>query len=367
MKKILLFLSVFCWVMAEAQPGFPPIEFIRKRNVPDSLQNKYDGIGRFHKGYATADKNQKWGLVDERYQLIIPMEYDFLDEFSDKNEFIAQKNEKWGVIDLSNTTIIPFIYEDFVSKDTIISAKKDQKWGVIDKNHHIIIPFEYDKLYIDRDQHIYAEKNGQKGYINYQNQPIIWGNFDYVLFTGYAETGFIVKKDNLYGVANMKNEIVVPIIYDDLDLFDEGKVFRVEKNEKWGVINSNHQIITPIIYDWIYFTPTCKYILATKNGKSGVLNHAHQVVIPFEYDNVSRIYDSDEMVEVKRNGKYGILKMTNEVIVPIEYDWIYTNKFRFTLRKHKKTLFGTRTIETEMENPYSPLIEKRNKTTPETE
>lgn len=109
------------------QPDFE--EYIVQKNNKKGLLNSknqllveyiYDNIsGTSEKLYSAYKYRQvkmgdNIGLIDSTGRLIIPIEYNNLNFFSDSKydkRIIALKNGKWGIIDFKNTVILPFEYE----------------------------------------------------------------------------------------------------------------------------------------------------------------------------------------------------------------------------------------------------------------
>ena len=65
----------------------------------------------------------------------------------------------------------------------------------------------------------------------------------------------IVRLNNKYGMINEKNEVIIPIIYDNVYYFQSNGLakVKVKLNNKYGIINEKNEIIIPIIYNYIYF------------------------------------------------------------------------------------------------------------------
>ena len=103
------------------------------------------------------------GIYDKSGKLVIPNEYErlFLLKNSDKMLFYAKINDKCGIIDEKNNIIIPFEY-DYVGDKTMYYGSylvldqivfnehyilyKNGKRGMVDSNNNIIIDFDKDKL-----------------------------------------------------------------------------------------------------------------------------------------------------------------------------------------------------------------------------
>ena len=83
------------------------------------VQN-YDNIQSFHNGYATVSMNRYYGLISEKGQEIIPVEYDSLGytEIPLKFGYIsAVKDGKFGFLDNKGNTTCDFVYSSDVVYD----------------------------------------------------------------------------------------------------------------------------------------------------------------------------------------------------------------------------------------------------------
>ncbi|CAD0009042.1 WG repeat-containing protein [Flavobacterium salmonis] len=120
------------------------------------LNSKGKFVVNFEENYSSIDvsngiivvqKNSLYGVVNEKKEIVIPIEYDELD-IQNQEIFIAKKNNKTAVINYENKIIVPFIYDEifsFVENKTthnfFVIVKKADEMGVIDRNNKIIIPF----------------------------------------------------------------------------------------------------------------------------------------------------------------------------------------------------------------------------------
>lgn len=179
---------------------------------------------------AIVKKNNKFGVVNDKGNLVIPFEYDKINSaFFKSNRLIAEKNKKYGLIDYQNNIIAPFqydvIYNAVYNKGELYDIRMDlpkeqqtyrNKWkyGLMDNDGNIVIPMEYH-------------------YIN-----------------GYSEGLYAVRKDNLYGFIDNQNKVVIPFEYEDAKQFSES-LAAVKKNDKWGFINKAGKVIIPFKYDFV--------------------------------------------------------------------------------------------------------------------
>lgn len=109
----------------------------------------YEEVSWFDGGLAAVCLNDKWGLIDENENLIIPFEYDSQFFMLDDELISAEKDGKWGIIDYDNNVIIDFIYEnqycplEFNCGYSIV--KINDKYGYIDKKGQRL---KFDKDYL---------------------------------------------------------------------------------------------------------------------------------------------------------------------------------------------------------------------------
>ena len=73
--------------------------FITTRNL--KLSGDYDEARIFTFGLAPVSKNKKWGFIDEKGKLVIPMLYDSVEYFTLNGLSAVKRNGKSGFIDLN--------------------------------------------------------------------------------------------------------------------------------------------------------------------------------------------------------------------------------------------------------------------------
>ena len=78
------------------------------------------------------------------------------------------------------------------------------------------------------------------------------------------------RKKDKWGFCKPDKTIVIPCIYEDARLFQEGYA-RIKKNGKWGFINKEGLEVIPCIYDIVLLFNE-GYTHVNKNGKSGYIN-----------------------------------------------------------------------------------------------
>lgn len=86
----------------------------------------------------------KMGLIDNSGNIIVPLQYDNIDECCDV--LIVEKQGKCGVIDIFGNEIISILagYEQICMSDGVWSMKRNGKWGFYDDKFNLIVPHRYE-------------------------------------------------------------------------------------------------------------------------------------------------------------------------------------------------------------------------------
>lgn len=360
----------------------------------------FDDTKGFCQGVATVKIGDKWGAIDIRGNQIIPFVYDSLSK-NYFNKIIASKDGKKGIIDTKNNIVVPFVYDDigswekFFEKepgflqeallDSFLVVKQANKYGAINKEGHEILSCEYDKI-IKEDDFLKITKGNKCIYAKEDSGEIISENtletlikdqetmsvddidleYDpFVIISQYeSELNNIIDKTEKdiclidllgnrlklvelkkkYGIMNDKNNIIIPIEYDDI--YTKHHFLITKKNNKHGLLTDKAERITDDIYDEIDITNT-KYIIVKNNNLYGVINDRGEIILPTIYDYIDNIHDKNDQltsnlikfietdietvdhnafyrpVLAKLNNKYGFLDFSHsnvKAIIPFEYD-----------------------------------------------
>lgn len=361
-----------------------------------SIEPKFDKADFFSGLHARVVSNNKVGYIDENGKFIFEAKYDDVRPHHPVKLYEVKQNGKWGLV-RGNKEITTIHYDTIKCLDeNIFLVKRNGKYGVIsaaDKKVRKLIPFEYDQIRylhwkkefkcdkgettikIDQtgaiipenisqpDEEVYEmpdmeldveeafftrfipfESNGEKGLIirdksrriGSYNQIVldtIPAIYDEILFDKWYSDCYIVRLDSLWGAVNLKNEIYIPLEYEDIDMkmlsFQNSstpykQLFTVKKNGKWGMIGSHtefrkipdhYDIALPFNYDEIS-QGTRHYILQIDTGYGIALRKGLKIITETKYFKISHkcksvgrfyvFFIEDESGEVKYVGENGI-------------------------------------------------------------
>lgn len=262
--------------------------------IYDTQDDEYGYLLNFHHGLAYAEQNGKIGYIDITGKAVIPFIYDDVNDVPFDTQFIGiKKNGKWGVIDQQNNIIIPFIYqkEIFVFENDVILVEKNNKLGVIDQHQNVIIPMIYESIipmYHDGELTSFKVQKGKKyGILDRQGKALTSFDYDEINGTSLKNT-LITRKNNLMGAIDLKGNIIIPTQYYDITYHDD--LFQVKnKLGKVGYVDNNNQVVVPLVYDELIHLAYEKEptVYAKQNGKVGIISMDNKIIIPFIYDEIN--------------------------------------------------------------------------------
>ncbi len=241
-------------------------------------------------------KNEKYGYIDSKGKLVIPYQYTFADEFNDNGLAYAANSSGSGMIDAAGKTIVPFGKYLYVTSgmDGLVyrrNTAEDEKPGeLFDKNgKKINIP--------------YAE-------YHFNKYPEIAGNNIVILVHGYQ------------GVSSLSGQIVLPAVYDDIRMFDDGILSR--KGDTWFLFNHNGKFLFSTKYDMSYTQWNGNMITFKSGHQFGMYNLRGEEVVAAKYQTIDNLNESFASVEIG-SGLEGYMDSTGKVF--IEPKFKRTGKF----------------------------------------
>lgn len=281
------------------------------------------------------------GCIDTLGNKVIPFKYGMnffffsgaKPQFNSVNRMVVAKpititQAIYGIIDEKGNTILPFEYHtdyhNFHPLDPYhVFYKREneeapRKYGVVDSLGKILIPFQYDKIEV-------VEKYN-----------------------------FILKKNNLYGIAIAKGELVLPINYTKADYRPVVKSIFIEKGNLWGAYTSSGIEILPIQFDGIAYSNS-QHIITLKDSVLSFYDFKGKLLKQGKLEiNDSRYFTHNIPIKfpliLKKEGKHGILDSYLNIVSPFDYDQIYTSRnylfpsssFLYVAKKEDKYGFITK-------------------------
>ena len=197
----------------------------------------YQDALSFSCGRGVVKRNDKWGAIDEKGDIVVDLLYDSLTPYKDDVTF-CKIGGKIGCLGLDGEIICKPIY-DYISpfKEGYAVVKRKGKYGYVDKEGKEVIAPMFDRAESFSTGLALVEIEGNLSYIDSKGDVKIQaprncpyrdgGNFE----NGYAS----VKQKGKWGVINRKGEKVVPCRYDEVGKIQDD-IFEVKQEDKWGYV-----------------------------------------------------------------------------------------------------------------------------------
>ena len=196
------------------------------------LQPTYESIGKFSNGYAPVQQGGKWGYIDTRGTLTVPLQFA---SFSDAGF------NKHGI---AKVLLHP-------GRDPADPKVRSMGFGYIDTHGTILIDKDdYDRVdaFQDamQDPLARAVKDGKTGYLDTHGRLAL-GWFE--AGTSFGDDGLAaVKVNGKYGYVDRQGKFAIAPSYDDALRFDSDTAL-ARLGAKWGIVNHAGQVVVPFEYD----------------------------------------------------------------------------------------------------------------------
>src|SRR5690606_22657241 len=97
--------------------------------------------------YIVRTKEYKTGLLNKKIKNIVPFEYDMIKECKDSELFMVYKDKKYGFVNNKGKMVIPMIYDRAeVFSEGLAPVHKDGKWGFINEKGEVVINFQFEGI-----------------------------------------------------------------------------------------------------------------------------------------------------------------------------------------------------------------------------
>ena len=153
---------------------------------------QYDQLEPFSDGMAAVGKNGKWGYINHKGEEVIPCQYDNYYEYGEGNEksemsfcashpfcegvAVVRLNEKWGIIDNKGNVIVEYGKYESIGDchDGMLLAQNEGKRYMLNKNGEIAFDISgYEECKSFSEGLCEVKKDGKYGYIDTNGNIVI--------------------------------------------------------------------------------------------------------------------------------------------------------------------------------------------------
>lgn len=153
----------------------------------------------------------------------------------------------------------------------------------------------------------------------------------------------LIRQKDKFGYINKENRIVVPLLYDDVEIFGTtitheygsyidtvsckgdwgGVAMSVKRNDKWGFVDRTGIEIIPCRYDVVenFLVKDDKVIPVGIDSLYGYISNHGESMIPFVYEYAGRFKSG--LAPVVMNNKLGFIDKEGNIVIDLFYDPIF--------------------------------------------
>lgn len=246
--------------------------------------------------YPILNVKGKWGRINKQNEVVIPFEYEGLDDFYPQEPSRVMIGERWSYIDNEGNILTDSLEYDgaepFQYGMGII--RKGELTGIINAKGEWIVPLKYKYITILSSKMLLCQDENEASiYLNEKGKPLFEeGITDSYLYAS-TKNVLLLQKNKLWGIADSSGKMLTPFQYNTYELDEKAdKVFiKVSQNQKVGILAANGTEILPVKYDNAEKAYRDIYIVV-ENRKYALYNLAEQrFLCNFAYDAIARLAD----------------------------------------------------------------------------
>ena len=176
---------------------------------------RYTGVGgSFEGGLLRVQGERGWGFIDEAGEEVIPLAYDWVQDFRGKVALVAIDKSHWTLLDSRGCRLIDPPWSEqpgFPFFDRPLNAiPADGRWGLMDDSGRWVVPPTFESLGAVHEGLASAKRDGKLGYIDTSGKWVIEPRFDSAWWFGCAGSKdvTVVEIGKQHGLINRKGELL---------------------------------------------------------------------------------------------------------------------------------------------------------------
>jgi hypothetical protein len=242
----------------------------------------------------------------------------------------------------------------------------------LEQNHKYEYVYDFENNYA-----VFRTFDNKMGVIDSTEKIVIRPVFSFIYnkkeLQNLFEVGNEINNKFKRGFIDLKGNVKIPIIYDDVFYIEKGLI-RVSKDNKFGVIDTLNNIILPTKFDYIstdnnliiaeikglnnlfdyqgkqisnlQFTEISNFsnnkaIIAFQNKSNSIIDNIGNIVLkPIKDYYFERVLNNDlYLIKNNQNAKVGVMNSKGEFIIECKYDEIKQAKSFFIAKSNNKKGF----------------------------
>lgn len=266
---------------------------------------------------AAVKQNGKWGAVNDRGAVVIPVSYDAVG------------------ISLSGPDVKEMDLSSEPGRGNLIEVESKKERGFYDRSGQVIIPVSYVSRSIWKEGALAVERK-DKQISFYKKDGTLLSKDTYDQVSDFQNGMAIVKKGGKYGYLSISGRDLPPI-YQEARYFENG-LAPVREKGKWGVIDTVGQEVVPPTYKDTgpHYS---EGLLAVKDNQNmwGFIDTTGKVLVPAVYKDVVPVFTEGYTAFESDNKQWGFMDKDGHITA--------TPRFLSVLTPFSEGLIGVKTTD----------------------
>ena len=267
--------------------------------------------------YGLCNKEGKF-IVDPQYTAI---KYRYLRYFKltkgDSCHYLF--NYKDIIKDITLDDAMPITMQRNEQNLFYFNYKQGKAWGLLRENGQPIIAVQYDKplqkvgyIHSDSTAYFIACKDNLFGLIDINNKIVLPFQYKNIQPT-YLYNTIELTTDEGKQLYNMtKKQLALNLFYDKSSVSD--RYLYLKRNGLETAVDCKHmQLLFPFKYNSIFSLDDNEHFIVTTEGKTAVVNRQDKQLIPYGYDEI-KVTSKPNLFIIKKENQYGIVNLKNELV-----------------------------------------------------
>lgn len=276
------------------------------------IQPGFEEVEEFRDHVATVKTGDRWGLINENGDTLIPFEYSSI--YAYKKWVQAEKADSHFLFTTAGEKVLEIadIRAWHYPEEELIRVKRKTGWGCIDMEGRPVIPFRYISLGPCKNGWLSFFENGHWGWLNKEGKmlvPAVYkeaGHWNKKYWWSRDEEGYRLWE---YNRTPAHSEVWMKI------LLPENETGAVKTKQGWKYIDADLNTVLQLSpgYEWVeHFSE--QRAAVKKGGKWGFIDLCGKEVIRPEYRNVLAF--GEGLAAVQKEGLWGFIDTGGALVIP---------------------------------------------------
>ena len=228
-------------------------------------------------------------------------------------------NYKDIIKDITLDDAMPITIQRNEQKRFYFNYKQGKAWGLLRENGQPIIAVQYDKplqkvgyIHSDSTAYFIACKDNLFGLIDINNKIVLPFQYKNIQPTYLYNTIELTTDEGKQLYNTTKKQLVLNLLYDNSSVSD--RYLYLKRNGLETAVDCQHmQILFPFKYNSILGLNDNELFIVTTEGKTAVVNRQDKQLIPYGYDEI-KVTSKPNLFIIKKENQYGIVNLKNELV-----------------------------------------------------